>query len=194
MFRNQKKHGRISKEFHGMHDRIHVDEKWFYLKEGKLNAILCPHEIMPARNVQSKRFITKVMFLCAVARPRFDAEGKCVFDGKIGFWAFTEEVQAQRNSKHRPAGTWELKPVNVDREEYRDMLVDNVLPAIKSKWPSRRAPVFVQQDGAPAHVKENDMKVIFNGNRYGWDINLHTWIRTQSMILFYLYKNIWSAQ
>lgn len=163
-----------TRQFDGMYDRIHVDEKWFYLKEGKLNAILGPNEEMPYRNVQSKRFITKVMFLCAVARPRFDRFGNVLFDGKIGFWPFIEEVQAQRSSKHRSKGTWELKPVNVDRHVYRDMIVNKLFPAIKSKWPSRRSPVYVQQDGAPAHVKDADMDVIFNGNRYGWDINLQT--------------------
>lgn len=71
-------------------------------------------------------------------------------------------------------GTWELKPVNVDRDMYRTKLVKDLFPAITSKWPSRRSPIYVQQDGAPAHVKEADMEVVFNENRYSWDINLHT--------------------
>lgn len=29
------------------------------------------------------------MFLCAVARPRFDKLGNVLFDGNIGFWVFT---------------------------------------------------------------------------------------------------------
>lgn len=164
----------VTHKFSGMHDQIHIDEKWFYLKEGKLNAIIAPEEDMPFRNVQSKRFITKVMFLCAVARPRFDEHGNVLFDGKIGFWGFTEETAAQRTSKHRPAGTLELKPVNVDRPVYRNMLVENLFPAIKSKWPTRRTPIYVQQDGAGAHVKETDADVAFNGKKYGWDIQLRT--------------------
>lgn len=59
-----------------MHDRIHVDAKWFYMKDGKLNALVGPDEIMPSRHVQSKIFITIVMFVCAFARPRFDQFGK----------------------------------------------------------------------------------------------------------------------
>jgi len=163
-----------TRKFQTMHDRIHVDEKWFYLKEGKLSAILAPDEDMPYRCVQSKRFITKIMFLCAVARPRFDKFGKVLFDGKIGFWGFTEEVEAQRSSKNRPKGTKELKPVNVNQKIYRDMIVQNLLPAIKSKWPARRSCIYVQQDGAPAHVADTDVEVMVNGNRYSWDINLHT--------------------
>ena len=34
--------------------------------------------------VQSKRYITKVMFLPAVARPIFAADGSVLFDGKVG--------------------------------------------------------------------------------------------------------------
>lgn len=161
-----------TRNFDTMHHRIHVDEKWFYLKEGKLNAILAPEEDMPFRNVQSKRFITKIMFLCAVARPRFDSDGQVMFDGKIGFWAFTEEVPAQRSSKNRPRGTLELKPVNVNKDVYRKMLVENLFPAVKRKWPDRRSKIYVQQDGAPAHVREGDLEVLYQGNRYGWDINL----------------------
>jgi hypothetical protein len=38
------------------------------------------------------------MFLCALARPRFDDNGNCTFDGKIGMWPFVEKVEAQRRS------------------------------------------------------------------------------------------------
>ena len=45
------------------------------------------------------------MFLAAVARPRFDANGNVVFDGKLGIWPFTYQEAAKRKSKHREAGT-----------------------------------------------------------------------------------------
>lgn len=32
------------------------------------------------------------MFLSAVSRPRFDEEGNCAFDGKIGVWTFIRKV------------------------------------------------------------------------------------------------------
>ena len=41
------------------------------------------------------------MFLSAMARPRYDAQGNCTFDGKIGVWAFVEWVQAQKRSANR---------------------------------------------------------------------------------------------
>jgi hypothetical protein len=42
----------------------------------------------------------KVMFLAAVARPRYDPEGECTFDGKIGMFPFVERVAAKRTSKN----------------------------------------------------------------------------------------------
>jgi hypothetical protein len=33
-----------------------------------------------------------VMFLTAVAKPRYDDEGNCTFDGKIGIWPFVRKV------------------------------------------------------------------------------------------------------
>lgn len=39
------------------------------------------------------------MFLCAVARPRFNEHGYCTFDGKIGVWA--KAILAARSSQNR---------------------------------------------------------------------------------------------
>ena len=66
-----------------------------------------------APTAQSKRSITKVMFLCAVGRPHERPDGS-FFDGLVGIWPFLEERATLRNSKNRAAGSTELKPVNVD--------------------------------------------------------------------------------
>ena len=39
-----------------------------------------------------------------------------------------------RNSKNRPAGTFEPKCVNVNRYVYRDLMFNKVLPDINRKW------------------------------------------------------------
>jgi hypothetical protein len=39
---------------------------------------------VPIRRVAHKAHIVKVMFLAATARPWYDGEGNCTFDGKIG--------------------------------------------------------------------------------------------------------------
>jgi hypothetical protein len=55
------------------------------------------------------------MFLAAVARLRFDDQGNCTFDGKLGIWPFVEKVRAKRASANWPAGMIETKPIKVDK-------------------------------------------------------------------------------
>ena len=71
---------------------IHVDEKWFNMTKKARNFYLLPEEEDPYRTIQNKNSIDKVMFLAAVALPRYDNEGNCIFDGKIGVWAFVKKV------------------------------------------------------------------------------------------------------
>jgi hypothetical protein len=52
-----------------------------------------PDEEDPHRTVRNKNAIDKVMFFSAVGRPRFDDEGRCYFDGKLGTWPFVRTVQ-----------------------------------------------------------------------------------------------------
>lgn len=63
---------------------VHIDEKWFDLTKRKRTYYLIHEEPDPQRSVQNKNNIGKVMFLCAVARPMYDANGVMTFDGKIG--------------------------------------------------------------------------------------------------------------
>ncbi|CAM9647864.1 unnamed protein product, partial [Discosporangium mesarthrocarpum] len=97
---------------------------------------------------QNKRFITKVMFLAAVARPRMISDGVW-FDGKVGIWPIADTVAAMRSSKKRKKGTMMLKPATINAERYRELMIDKGIPAIKARMP--RPPghtIFVQQDGA----------------------------------------------
>ena len=48
---------------HDFEDFVHVDEKWFYLFQDGQKFYLYDGEPPPVRKVQSKRFITKVMFI-----------------------------------------------------------------------------------------------------------------------------------
>ncbi|KAF0695975.1 Aste57867_13247 [Aphanomyces stellatus] len=70
--------------FDDMHDYVHVDEKWFYLTKVKRRFCVYDDEDVALRSVKSKNFITKVMFLASVARPRYDPHTKMYFDGKLG--------------------------------------------------------------------------------------------------------------
>ena len=141
-----------------MEDEIHVDEKWFYLTRDQENYIMLDDEEDPQRNVKHKSHIDKVMFLAATAKPRWDPHKKQWWDGKLGIWPFAHQVAAKRSSANRPAGTLEWKTYNVNREEYRKMLIEKVIPAIQQKWPigALNKPKFIQQDNAPLHIKVDD--------------------------------------
>ena len=73
-------------KFENMEDLIHIDEKWFYLTKDGQRFIIAADEEEPYRHVQHKSFLTKIMFLCVVARPRYDTNKNAWFDGKIGIW------------------------------------------------------------------------------------------------------------
>ncbi|CAM9736686.1 unnamed protein product [Discosporangium mesarthrocarpum] len=97
-----------------MYDWVHVDEKWFYeMKDGR-GIYLHPEEDVPKLpRAQNKRFITKVMFLAAVARPRMISDGVW-FDGKIGIWPIVDTVAAMRSNKNRKKGTMMPKPATIN--------------------------------------------------------------------------------
>ncbi|KAF0706140.1 hypothetical protein AaE_014255 [Aphanomyces astaci] len=151
--------------FGNMNNFVHVDEKWFFLTTVKKRYYLYEDEVLPTRFLKSKRFITKVMFLAAVARPCYDHHKKCHFDGKIGVWPFVKPVEAKRNSKNRPKGTPLLAPESVNAEVYRKMIVDNVVPAIKAKMPrqSQANIIYLQQDNASPHASVTTQRLLERG-------------------------------
>ena len=146
----------VSEQYHDYFDSVHVDEKWCFLTEEHLKIYVVLGQALPERSVGHKSHILKVMFLAAVARPRYNETGECTFDGKIGIWPFVERVAARRASIRRPAGTIETKPVNVTSQKYREFMIEKVLPAIKLKWPDRDHGIVIQQDGASSHINQQD--------------------------------------
>ncbi|XP_057803691.1 uncharacterized protein LOC131019020 [Salvia miltiorrhiza] len=52
--------------FKSMHVTIHIDEKWFYITKTAQRFYLTPKEIEPHKTCNNKKFITKVMFMCAI--------------------------------------------------------------------------------------------------------------------------------
>ena len=158
-------------EFHDNANKVHIDEKWFFITKVKNTYYLLPDEEVPHRSVQSKRFITKVMFLAAVGRPQFNEEGDCVFNGLLGIWPFVQKEEAKRNSKNRPKGTLVTKSVDVNSKVFYNAVVDKVFPAIRENMPSQSKCVVVQQDNAKPHSV--DMKKLRDeGLKDGWDISV----------------------
>ncbi|XP_071740997.1 uncharacterized protein [Rutidosis leptorrhynchoides] len=135
---------------------------------------IVPGENEPSRTCKRKKFITKVMFLAAVARPRHDASGNEVFSGKIGIFPLTTLEPAIRTSKNRVAGTMEIKPIiSVAKEVTPAWLIAKVLQAIRAKWSQGHSgPIFIQQDNARPHINVNDREFLEASSREGFDIKL----------------------
>ena len=137
--------------FIDMENIIHIDEKWFNITKKCEKYYLLPEERDPVRSCKSKNFLLKIMFLVAVARPRFDSGGNETFSGKIGIFPFVTKEPAKRSSANRVAGTL-TKPINsVGRETCRSFLINK---AIVKKWPATDAnrPIYIQQDNARTHI------------------------------------------
>ncbi|GJS03048.1 hypothetical protein Tco_0319556 [Tanacetum coccineum] len=137
-------------KFTDMFNVIHIDEKWFYMSKPTKRYYLLPDEEEPLRTCKSKKFITKVMFLVTVARPRFDTSGHEIFSGKIGIFPFTTLEPEKRSSKNRVAR-------NIGNEAY---------------FIRHTGPIFIQQDNAKPHIDVNDAEFLQEASRDSFDIRL----------------------
>ncbi|KAF4316825.1 hypothetical protein G195_009738 [Phytophthora kernoviae 00238/432] len=83
--------------FDHMYGVMHVDEKWFNLYTALSKFYITTNEKVIYRSCVNKRYIGKIMFLAAVARPRFDFRLKL-------------------------AGSLEIKSVAMDKNKYKQPL------------------------------------------------------------------------
>ncbi|KAL6558611.1 hypothetical protein OROMI_018961 [Orobanche minor] len=157
-----------------MENTIHISEKWFYLTRNTHRYYMTHSEQDPHRTCKSKRFVPKVMFMCVVCRPLFDANGNVIFDGKIRIWPFTHEIEAKRNSTRRPAGTKETKLIDsITKQVIKDCLIKQILPAIKEKWPSCLSKtIHIQQDNVRPHLSNKDAEFHTVAQADGFNISL----------------------
>ena len=145
-------------KFETMEDLIHIDEKWFYLTKDGQCFIIAADKEEPYRHVQHKSFLTKIMFLCAVARPRYDMRRNAWFDRKIGIEPIGKWEPAKRSSKKCAKGMPVWKNQCITQDVYREYLIEKFLPAGKEKWPTCNARIRLQQDGAKSHILEDDVE------------------------------------
>ncbi|CAM9521216.1 unnamed protein product [Discosporangium mesarthrocarpum] len=102
-----------------MFDSVHMDEKWFYVMKDGRGIYLHPEEDAPKPpRAQNKRFIAKVMFLAAVAKPKMISDGVWC-DGKVSIWPIADTAA----SKNRKKGTMMLKPATVNAERYKELMI-----------------------------------------------------------------------
>jgi hypothetical protein len=157
-----------------MLDAVHVDEKWFFVNKPTVKCYTAPEEDEPQRTSMSKRFPTKVMIICAVARPQWDTRANKCFDGKLGIWLLVEKAPAQTGSRNRPRGTLETNPISVTNEVYKKFIMEKVLPAIEQKWPQchRNMEIKLQQENVKPHRIHNDPEVLEKLNNMTVRVNL----------------------
>ena len=145
-------------KFENMEDLIHIGKKWFYLTKDGQHFIIVVDEEEPYRHVQHKSFLTKIMFLCVVARPRYDTNKNAWFDGKIGTWPVGKWEPAKQSLKKHAKGTPVWKNQCITRDVYHEYLIQKFLPAVKEKWPMRNGRIWLQQDGAKSHILEDNVE------------------------------------
>ena len=157
-----------------MEDLIHIDEKWFYLTKDGQRFIIAADEEEPYRHVQHKSFLTKIMFLCAVARPRYDTRRNAWFDGKIGIWPIGKWEPVKRSSKKRAKGTPVWKNQCITWDVYHEFLIQKFLPAMKERWPMSNGRIWLQQDGAKSHILEDDVEFKEVVDKIGLNLTMFT--------------------
>ena len=166
-------------KYQDMHDHIHLDEKWFFLTRKKEQYLLLPDKKNPKHCVEHKLHITKVMFLCTVARLHFNPSANSWWDGKLGIWPIGDWVPAKWKLMNRPKGRLVWKNKMVTKEVYRELLISKLIPAILDNCPSRdrmSRTIFIQQDGAKNHIHEDDEE--FNNALMEQDINTKLYMQT----------------
>ncbi|XP_021753832.1 uncharacterized protein LOC110719242 [Chenopodium quinoa] len=153
---------------------VHIDEKWFYMSDETQRFYLFSWEDDPYRATQSKNFMEKVMVMVGIARPHICNDGEIFWDGEIGVFSFTEQVAAKKNSKNRVAGTVKTKALqSLTKFVIRSVLIDEMLPAIRLKWPLGACKeIWIQQDNARLHISPNDTNFLEAVTMDGFNIRL----------------------
>ena len=166
-------------KYQDMHDRIHLDEKWFFLTQEKECYLLLSDEKNPKHFIKHKSHTTKVMFLCGVVRLHFNPSANSWWDGKLGIWPIGDSEPVKQGSKNRPKEMLLWKNKMVTKDVYRELLINQLIPAILEKWPRRdrmSRTIYIQQDGAKNHIHEDDEE--FNNALMEQDIDAKLFTQT----------------
>ena len=142
--------------------------------EGWTVLFIVADKVEPYRHVQHKLFLMKIMFLCAVARPRYDTNKNAWFDGKIGIWPIRKWELAKRSSKKCTKGMPVWKNQCITRDVYREYLIQKLLPAIKEGWPMNNGRIQLQQDGAKSHILEDNVEFKEAVDEIGLNLTVYT--------------------
>ena len=138
-----------------MFNRVFVDESWFNETDVKRRYLLTKKEKDPYRSTHHKSHINKIMYIAAVARPRYCTADKTTWNGKLHMSPIGSFKAAERSSKNRSAGTLVWKNESVDTKVYTKKMCE-IVDAIVQQWPRRdfndpNYKVIIQDDGARPH-------------------------------------------
>ena len=112
-----------------------------------------------------------MIFLSAIACPRYDENRVCTFDGKIGIWPFIQQTPVLRNSIKRPAGIMIMTNLQVTKQSYADMIINNEIPVIREKWPvgfNCSKTVYIQHSNTSTHFGSNYVPLFSRCSYFGW--------------------------
>jgi len=144
---------RSGPRYRNMYDTVHVDEKWFNMKKIVKKVYCGPTEVLAPHSTKHKSHIEKVMFIAAVGRPQFIEETGEWWDGKIGMWPCGHWGVYTRGGTVHARGTEKWINESVDAAKYKQLLLDDILPAVLVKHPfvALGKTVRLQQDSAGGH-------------------------------------------
>ena len=145
----------------------------FFTRDGQ-RFIIAVDEAEPYRHVQPKSFLMKIMFLCAVARPRYDMNKNTWFDGNIGIWPIGKWEPAKWSSKKCTKGTPVWKNQCLMQDVHREYLIQKLLPAIKQRWPKNNGRIQLQQDGTKSHILEDEVEFKEVVDEIGLNLTVYT--------------------
>ena len=157
-----------------MEDLIHIDEKWFYLMKDGPHFIIAADKEEPYRHVQHKSFLMKIMFLCAVARPRYDTNKNAWFYEKIGIWLTGKWEPAKWSSTKCTTGMPVWTNQSIMQHVNWEYLIQKLLPTIEQKWPTNNRRIWLQQDGAKSHILDDDKEIKEAVDKIGLNLTMYT--------------------
>jgi len=169
---------RSGPRYRDMYDTVHVDEKWFNMKRIHRKVLCAPGEEVENTFTKHKSHIEKIMFIAAVGRPQFVEETGEWWDGKIGMWPCGHWGVYPRGGSVHKKGEEKWIDESVDAAKYRQLMLDDILPAVLAKHPhvALGKTVRIQQDSAGGHGRlrtDGNWNTVMEEMGFGESIELY---------------------
>ncbi|XP_074264466.1 uncharacterized protein LOC141586956 [Silene latifolia] len=169
---------RHSSPLHPKLSELHKDQRLLYsLKSLVVKQVL--EEFLDLNNVPVTEIIFNEMSNVIHMDEKWfyiteDNETVYVVEGEELPHRCCQSKSSKRSSENRPRGTLETKPIeSITKQVIKDCLIHQVIPAIKSVWPEGLSKhIYIQQDNARPHIKNDDPDFMAAENSDGFNIEL----------------------